>query len=84
MLDFLVTGAGADRAIWLLRTSGGDGTFYLSRTLQRVAWPSLLSTVPLQERPAQWIPWIIATTSANGSAIVSSDDAAHGLAVPLN
>ena len=84
VLDFLVTGTGAGRAVWVLRTSGGDGTFYQSRTVQRVAWPSLVSTVPLQQRPAQWIPWIIATTSAGGSAIIASDDAAAGVAIPLN
>ncbi|CAN5632482.1 hypothetical protein BH09PSE5_BH09PSE5_46450 [soil metagenome] len=27
VLDFTVTGSGATRALWVVRTSGGDGTF---------------------------------------------------------
>ena len=37
-----------------LRASGGDGTFYQTRTIQKVFWSSLTSTIPLSERPAQW------------------------------
>ena len=62
VLDFAVTGTGAARTLWVLRTSGGDGTFYQSRTVQKVLWPSLLSSLPLHERPAQWFQWIIPTT----------------------
>jgi hypothetical protein len=46
VLDFAVTGTGASRSLWALRTSGGDGTFYQSRTIQKITWPGLVSTTP--------------------------------------
>lgn len=81
VLDFVVAGTGATRALWVLRTSGGDGTFYQSRTLQKVLWPSLSSSVPLSTRSAQWFQWVIATT-VNGRPIISSEDASVNLSVP--
>lgn len=81
VLDFVLTGAGSTRSLWLLRTSGGDGTFYQGRTIQRVSWPSLSSTVPLRDRAAQWFPWII-PTMLNGQSVISSDDASVNVAIP--
>jgi hypothetical protein len=81
VLDFAVSGSGATRALWVLRTSGGDGTFYQSRTIQRVLWPGLSSTVPLSERPAQWFQWIIPTT-VGGLNVMASEDASVGVSVP--
>jgi hypothetical protein len=81
VLDFTVTGTGASRTLWALRTSGGDGTFYQSRTLQRVAWPALTSSTPLLERPAPWFPWAIPTT-VNGQEVIASEDASVNVAVP--
>jgi hypothetical protein len=45
VLDFVVLDADRDgvNEIYVLRTSGGDGTFYQSRTVQKVQWPSLAS-----------------------------------------
>ncbi|MDB5936336.1 MAG: hypothetical protein JWQ01_3680 [Massilia sp.] len=79
-LDFTLTGTGASRAIWVLRTSGGDGTFYQSRVVQKIMWPTLASTVPLNKRPAQWVAWLIPTT-VGGQNAVASDDAAAGLSI---
>ncbi len=79
-LDFTLTGTGASRAIWVLRTSGGDGTFYQSRVVQKVSWTTLASSVPLNTRPAQWVPWLIPTT-VGGQNAVAGDDAAAGLSV---
>lgn len=82
VLDFTLTGSGESRALWVVRTSGGDGSFYQSRTVQKVKWPSMQSTIPLRERPAQWFQWSIPTTVA-GKAVIASDDAAAGVAIPL-
>ena len=81
VLDFTVTGSGSSRALWVLRTSGGDGTFYQSRTVQRVSWPSLSSSVPLQQRPGAWFQWLI-PASVNGQSVVASEDAGAGVTVP--
>ena len=81
VLDFAVTGAGADRALWLLRTSGGDGTFYASRVVQKVLLGTLASSVPLNARPGQWVPWIVPAT-VGGQAVIVSDDAAAALSLP--
>jgi hypothetical protein len=81
VLDFTVTGSGASRTLWVLRTSGGDGTFYQSRTVQKVTWPGLVSTIPVKQRPAQWIPWLI-PTSVNGQAVVTSENKAFTTQIP--
>ena len=81
VLDFAVTGSASTRTLWVLRTSGGDGTFYQSRTIQKVLWPSLASTTPVRERSAQWFQWIIPTT-INGQSVIASEDASVNLVVP--
>lgn len=81
VLDFAVTGTASTRSLWVLRTSGGDGTFYQSRTVQKVLWPSLVSTTPLLQRPAQWFQWII-PTMVNGQSVIVSEDAAVNVSVP--
>jgi hypothetical protein len=81
VLDFAVTGTGSTRTLWLLRTSGGDGTFYQSRTIQKVLWPSLTSTIALRERPAQWFQWILPTT-VNGQSVIAPEDASVNVAIP--
>jgi hypothetical protein len=72
VLDFVVTGSGTSRQLWVLRTSGGDGTFYQSRVLQRVNLSDLSSAVVINDRPAEWVRWIIPIVSA-GQNLVSSD-----------
>ena len=81
VLDFTVTGSGSNRALWVLRTSGGDGTFYQSQTIQRVSWPSLTSSLPRQQRPAAWFQWLI-PASVNGQSVVAAEDAGVGVSVP--
>lgn len=81
VLDFTLTGTGPTRTLWVVRTSGGDGTFYQSRTVQKVSYPSMTSTVVLQQRPATWIPWLVPAT-VNGIPVVVSDNAADGISLP--
>lgn len=51
VLDFLVTGTGNGRTLWIVGTSVGDGTFYEGRTLQRFVWASRASKALVQDRP---------------------------------
>ena len=81
VLDFAVTGTGASRSVWALRTSGGDGTFYQSRTIQKITWPGLVSTTPLLQRNAPWFAWLIPAV-VNGRAVMTSEDASVGVSVP--
>lgn len=81
VLDFLLTGSGATRAIWMTRTSGGDGTFYESKVVQKVTWPSLNSSVPLKERPGRWVPWLVPAV-VNGTPVVTSDNAIENFSLP--
>ncbi len=81
VLDFTVTGTGATRTLWLVRASGGDGTFYTSRVVQKISYPALASSVVLNKRPAQWIPWRIPAV-VNGENIVTSDNVADGISMP--
>jgi hypothetical protein len=82
VLDITVTGPADARSVWLLRTSGGDGTFYQSATVQKVGWPGLASSVPLQRRGAQWQPWMIPTTRGGQPLLVSDDLSATILSLP--
>jgi hypothetical protein len=59
VLDFVVTGSGDTKSIWVLRTSGGDGTFYQSVTIQRYDVATATSTVVYSQRTGTWTPWII-------------------------
>ena len=81
VLDFVVTFTGATPVVWILRTSGGDGTFYEGVTVQRVTGPPLSSSVVFRRRPGRWIPWIIPAL-VSGQAVIVSDDAAAGLLIP--
>ena len=81
VFDFTFTGTGNNRMLWILRTSGGDGTFYQSRVIQKVLWSTLQSTVILNERPAQWIPWIIPTT-IGGTKVIAGDNESLGVSIP--
>jgi hypothetical protein len=60
VLDFAVFDADFNgvNEIYVLRTSGGDGTFYQSVTVQQVLWPTLTSTVLLSERRTGWATWV--------------------------
>jgi hypothetical protein len=82
VLDATATGSGADRALWVLRTSGGGTTFYQGRLMQRVAWPSLASTTPYVGPAVPWTPWVIPATLGGVPSLVS-DDAQDGVVVPI-
>lgn len=75
VLDFVATGSGSTKQLWVLRTSGGDGTFYQSSTLQRINLANLSSTVVINNRPANWVRWILPTTTS-GQNTISSENAA--------
>lgn len=80
VLDFVVTGIGADRVLWVLRTSGGDGTFYQSRVIQKVTLNSLTSTLALYQRPGNWVPWIIPTV-VGGQSLITTDSVSDGISL---
>lgn len=71
VLDVIANLSGQQETIWLLRTSGGDGTFYKSLVLQKINWADLSSQTVVNERPAQWLPWMMPDKA--GNAIVSDD-----------
>ena len=81
VLDFTLTGTGSTRTLWVLRTSGNDGTFYQGRTVQKVAYPSMSATVPLNDRTLPWIPALIPAT-VGGAGVVTSDNAAETVSLP--
>ena len=76
VLDFVVMDADRNgvNEIYVLRTSGGDGTFYQSRTVQRVTWPSLESTVLESKRGEQWIPFMNPVFDGGSYALVAGVD----------
>jgi hypothetical protein len=73
VLDFTVTKKESSTYIWVLRTSGGDGTFYKSRTIQKVSWPSLTLSTLIIDRNLRWIPWIIPSV-IDGKNVITSDN----------
>ena len=73
VLDFLVTDSSNGKDIWILRTSGGDGTFYQSTVLQKFSLPSISSEIVYNERNGAWTRWIF-SDSEKGRRSVTSDD----------
>ena len=73
VLDFLVTNTIEGKDLWILRTSGGDGTFYQSTVLQKFSLPSLSSEIVYNERNGAWTPWIF-SDSKNGKRSITSAD----------
>ena len=51
----------------------GDGTFYQSRTIQKVSWPTLSSSTLVKDRNLHWIPWIIPSV-IDGKNVITSDN----------
>jgi hypothetical protein len=64
--------------IYMLRTSGGDGSFYKSAVVQKVAYPSLSSSVIYNSNRTPfngqawltWVPWMLVI---DGKLISTSD-----------
>jgi tRNA G18 (ribose-2'-O)-methylase SpoU len=69
VLDFVVTGTGPTRAIWIDRTSDA----YSSRTVQRVSWRTLESSVIFTSAD-KWMPWLI-PLNVNGTWYIGTDQA---------
>lgn len=67
VLDFVVTGTGPTRAIWIDRTSDA----YSSRTVQRVWWRTLESSV-IFTSAEKWMPWLI-PLNINGAWYIGTD-----------
>ena len=81
VLDFTMTGSGTSKTVWIVRTSGGDGSFYNSRVIQKVAYPSLSSSIVLNTRTSRWIPWII-PAEVDGATMITSDNRADTIHIP--
>ena len=73
VLDFLVTDSSNGKDIWILRTSGGDGTFYQSTVLQKFSLPSLSSEIVYNERNGAWTPWIFSDSKKGRRSVTSAD-----------
>lgn len=84
VLDFVVADADGNgvNEIYVVRTSGGDGTAYVSRTVQRVLWPSMTSTILIADRPAPWIDFMVPTFSGSQYRL-SSDNTAFSFSLLL-
>jgi hypothetical protein len=72
VLDFTVTGSGASRTLWVLRTSGGDGTAYVGNTLQRVHIPTMTSSVAFSSRDVVQLGWLV-PYMRNGSLYLGAE-----------
>ena len=73
VLDFLVTDSSDGKDIWILRTSGGDGTFYQSTVLQKFSLQSLTSEIVYNTRDGSWTPWIYSDSKSGKRSITSAD-----------
>jgi hypothetical protein len=84
VLDFVVVDADRDgnNEVYVLRTSGGDGTFYQSVTVQKVTWPSLSSSVLMSQRGRQWVDYVFPVFSGGRYTLVS-DNTLIPLLLPL-
>jgi hypothetical protein len=80
VLDFTVTVDDSQVNIWVNRTSGGDGTFYQSLTVQKFSWPQRESEVVFTERPKNWTPWLIPAV-VNGENVITTDRASDNLLI---
>jgi FG-GAP-like repeat len=70
-LDLVFDGS----SIFLMRTSGGDGTFYLSTVIQKVTYPALVSSViynsnRIGNNGYPWAPWMMMV----GSKLIATSD----------
>lgn len=76
VLDFVVTNAGANASIWVLRTGDVDN-FYVGKYIQKVSWQNLNSSLVLQDQTGSWIPWIIPTVISSINYISSDLSSAN-------
>lgn len=79
VLDFVVTGGGANALIWILRTGDGNN-FYVGKSIQKVTYQTKATATVLQDNTGTWVPWIIPTL-ISGTGYISSDISAHNFKV---
>ena len=81
VLDFVITGTGGTRALWIDRTSSGVNIpGYASRTVQRVVWRTLESSVVFTSAE-KWMPWLT-PLNINGTWYIGTDQTKDNF-VPL-
>lgn len=80
VLDVVATGQPGDRVVWVLRTSGGDGTFYKGACIQRFEIKSKKSEIAYCDKSKRWFPWLI-TWKKNGRTFVGSDNPKDGISI---
>lgn len=73
VVDFTVSGTGATRTLWISRSSGGDGTFYQGRVVQRISWQTLAGEIAFKQQPGGWLPWLV-TFVRSGALYIGSDN----------
>lgn len=71
VLDAVATGPVENRSLWILRTSGGDGTFYEGVCIQRYDLKTGASSLAHCDRTTRWFPWLV-TWSKGGHTYVGS------------
>ncbi|WP_412506668.1 FG-GAP repeat domain-containing protein [Roseovarius sp. SYSU LYC5161] len=72
VLDAVATGTLGNRILWILRTSGGDGTFYEGVCIQRFDLQTGQSSLAYCDRTSRWFPWLI-SWQEDGLVFIGSD-----------
>jgi hypothetical protein len=74
VLDFTVTERSGQRALYVLRTSGGVNTdFYRGVVVQRVGWPALSSETVYSDSAKNWVPWLLPVLDSRGMRLQSEN-----------
>jgi len=74
VLDALVTGDFGDKTVWILRTSGGNNTFYKGICIQEYHLKSQSSNLFFCERDRNWFPWLISWKSWDKKNYIGSSN----------
>ena len=72
VLDAVATGHKGNRKLWILRTSGGDGTFYQGFCVQVYEFETGRSGIAHCDPTKTWFPWLT-TWSAGGRTYIGSE-----------
>ena len=83
VLDALVTGDFGDKTVWILRTSGGDNTFYKGICIQEYHLNSQSSNLFYCERDRNWFPWLISWESWDEKTYIGSSNLKDGFRLLL-
>lgn len=73
LLDYVVTVNAGQRSLWLLRAGGetGDANFYVGTAVQRIRWPDLNNSTPLQDRSLPWSQ-VFLPAVVDGQAVITT------------